>query len=169
MSSRIIVVTVTPGDFSAAPPWAQQILAEWSQGKPWELNVYHEVVGDQITQHFDMVALNGGVWATGEHHALLRHVSKGSVDVIARAAALEKVEGVWVPRSFYAFKELQHQRPNGSLLVDEYAWLMGVSVSVVQQLLESADVNSDIDRLIPDAQAIWQSYYDQAIRAVNLQ
>jgi hypothetical protein len=164
VASRITVTTLGPGDFSSAPPWAHRLLTEWSQGKPWELNVYHEVVDGRISQHFDVVALSGGVWATGEHHALLRHVSKDSVNVIARGAGLGKENGLFVPVSF-----LQHKDIIPSGLVDEYAWLLGVSVQVVHQLLESGDVEADIKRLVPDAQSIWRGYYDQAIRAVNLQ
>lgn len=165
MSSRIIAVVVTPGDLASAPPWVHRIIQQWTEGNPWEMNVYHEITEGKVIQHFDLVSKGGGIWATGEHHALMRHIGKDSVNVVARGAALGKENGLFVPESFLQLKEMN---PTAGL-VDEYAWLMGVSEQVVRQLLDSEDVAADIKRLVPDAQSLWQGYYDQAIRAVNLQ
>lgn len=163
-AKRVVAIEVKADDLAAAPPWVKDLLALWTQNLPWTITVYQEVQGEQVVQHFDVSTGDQAIWATGTFYSMMRHVRKGSVDIVSRGAILEWRNGTLVPGEF-----LEHLQRGEPAYLDEYAWLLGVSRETLASLVGADDPMETLQRLVPDIQAIWQNHYNLAKRAVNLQ
>lgn len=167
MSQVIAITVINSSDLLAAPAWLQKEVEERlpAHGAAWEINVYSSVAEDRrITQHLDLM-VGDTCYSTGEHPRFIRHLSKGSLAVIARATLLAEGERGWYP-PVLGFDLLEQG-------VDEdVAWLIGVDLALLRELDKLEPVLATrlawLEERMPDCWEVWRGYREQALRAVAL-
>lgn len=180
------IITATQDDFRAAPAWVKRLLDEWAPPDLyplWDVQVQITLTENRgIDLYFDLLTPAGAVMACGEMPALLRHISKANIAVIARGSVLLPTEEGPVPWFLHP-EGMQSDLGQFLLFPEEACWLLGVTPATVQYLatlLATLDAGLDSPRIDeaftlasivemnPGIRDTWAGNYQQATTAVHL-